>query len=469
MGACFPELYHFEIPTTEVLKNEEESFMKTIENGMSILNDELSRIGDTAIFPTNVAYKLYDTYGFPLDLTEDILKNYGKGINSKEFERISQEHKEKSKNAWAGTGDSFTEKVWYDIKETLHDVEFLRGVEAVEATILAIIRDGEIVDTAEPSDEPIYIITDNTPFYAEAGGQVGDTGFILQTHNNVAEVIDTKKKIGIHYHKCIVKSGVIISKKPARLEVDSERRTASARNHTCAHMLQKSLRAILGDHVSQKGSLVTPERLRFDFIHSGTIDKQQAHMIEKMVNDNIEKGLIVHTEILPLEEAMSSGAIALFGEKYPEYVRVVTIGDDWSKELCGGEHVYNTMQIKWFKILGISSIGSGIKRIEAITGNQIITHLEAEIEKLSEKIAIQQASIKNLSSKAKEICSIQESDINEEIFDNGVKFIIISLKNIEHKEVMNFIDKQKTNDCTKVVLAVNEIKDRCSLFLYTNL
>jgi alanyl-tRNA synthetase len=339
----------------------------------------------------------------------------------------------------------------------------------LEATILAIIKDGKIVETAEPSDEPVYIITDKTPFYAEAGGQIGYTGHIFQTHNNVADVTDTKKKIGIHYHKCIVKKGTIISRKPAKLGVDTDRRTASARNHTCAHMLQKSLREILGNHVSQKGSLVTPERLRFDFIHSGTIDKQQIQMVEKMVNDNIEKGLIVHTEVLPLEEAMSSGAMALFGEKYPEHVRVVTIGDDWSKELCGGEHVHNTMQIKWFKILGVSSIGSGIKRIEAITGNQIITHLEAEIGKLSEKIAAQQTIIKNLSAKNQEACSTQKADINEEIFENGVKFTTIFLKNTEHKEVMSFIDKQKTKNCKRMVLVINETDNKCSLFLYTNL
>ena len=452
MGDHYQELVHFENPTTEVLKSEEESFMKTIDKGMNILKDELSKIGSSNVFPADVAYKLYDTYGFPFDLTQDILKAENKKFDEDELEQISNAKKEESRKGWSGTGDTFTEKAWYDIKEKLStsaDIEFVRDTHSVEnANTLAVINN--------PDNQHTYIITNKTPFFAESGGQAGDSGVITQGPDNVAEVVNTKIIIGLHVHECIIKKGEIKINQNTKLDINVQNRLECSRNHTCTHMLQKALQTILGSHVSQKGSNVSHERLRFDFIHNGTIDQSQISEIEHIVNENIDKSLDVTTSIVSLDEAMKSGAMALFGEKYPEKVRIVSIGGDFSKELCGGEHVKNTQQIKMFKILSVSSIGSGIKRIEGITGNYIRDHLEHEIQKLNEKISCQQTTIKNLEKKMCDVGVTKSLNFNEEKIGD-VAFLRSDLTDADHKTILGIVDKQKEcSDNKKIVLIANK-------------
>lgn len=464
----YKELEHFESPIVQVLKAEEETFMKTIDKGMSILNSELDKIGSVSVFPAEIAYKLYDTYGFPIDLTQDILKNYRKTINEEDFKKISMDQRERSKKAWMGTGDLSTDKIWYDLKDKIENVEFLRGTMSSDSEIIGILKGKEAVDCVASSVDPIYIICDKTPFYAEAGGQCGDVGKIRQGYNNIAEVVDTQFIAGIHAHKCVVKNGTITSHKPAKLEVDARKRLACSRNHTATHMLQRALREVLGEHIAQKGSQVTPFHLRFDFIHTGTIDQSQVAIVEKIVNDKICEGISIKTEIMPLEKAMNSKTTALFGEKYPENVRVVTIGKDWSKELCGGEHVSNTLKIKDMKILSVSSIGSGIKRVEAITGDCVREYLEQKIEKLSEKLTIQLDDIKKMEKKILELSSSKEAVFREEILENGLNLMIANVVDMDHRAVLNIIDKQKAGSGKKVVLIVNSKNEKFSVCLFTN-
>lgn len=466
MGEHYKELIRFEAPTIEVVKTEETNFMKTIDKGMGILASELEKLGQNAVFPAETAYKLYDTYGFPLDLTQDILKSHKKTVNESDFEKISAKQKEKSKKAWAGTGDSFAEKVWYDLKGEIGETEFLRNTKSLDGEIAAIVKGDKTAESAEASEDFIYIVCSKTPFYAESGGQVGDVGKIRQGGSNIAEVVDTRIIAGIHAHKCVVIQGVISSHKPAKLEVNWKKRAACSRNHTATHMLQKALKEVLGEHIAQKGSQVTPSHLRFDFIHNEQITPEQIHIVERIINDNIDKGLPVKTEIMSLDRAVSLGATALFGEKYPDKARVVTIGNDWSKELCGGEHVSNTLQIKGFKILNVSSIGSGLKRIEALTGDCIRNYLENQIKKLFEKIAIQKDNIKNLEKKIIDESSSKDINFDETILPNGIKLMLACMINAEHKGILGIIDKQKSDSGQKIVLITNTKNEKVSVCLF---
>ncbi len=469
MGSHYKELVRFEAPTIEILKTEEENFLQTIEKGMFILNSELKKIGNSAIFPAEIAYKLYNTHGFPIDLTQDILKSYDKKVDEVEFEKIVAQQKEQSKKTWAGTGDSTTDKIWYNLKSSLPTIEFLRDTISAEATILAIVQNNQLLEKIEASKNITYIISDKTPFYPESGGQAGDVGYIYQTHNNVVKVLNTFKMMDIHVHECLIEKGIFVNQKPAKLEINSKNRMACSRNHTATHMLQKALQEVFGKTVVQKGSKISADKLRFDFIYNGTIENAQLKIVEQMVNDNIDKCLPVKTKMMSLDQAISSGAMALFGEKYPDNVRVVTIGEDWSKELCGGEHVKNTMVIKCFKIIGISSIGSGIKRIEAITGDNIRKYLESEIEKMSKQIAEQQIMIKNLNNQKTNITP-NTIDIQEDKMDNGITFISSILTNANHKDILHFIDTHKSDSTKKIILIANKItkNDTASICLFSN-
>lgn len=461
MGEHYKELIRFEKTTTEILRLEEESFMKTIDKGMKLLRDEIDGMSsDNNIFPADIAYRLYDTYGFPFDLTQDILKSENKRVDESEFERISNEKKELSKKAWVGTGDNFTDKVWYDARSYIkNDIEFLRNTKILEKQLVkCMIKDGQIVDTLKNNEEG-YIIFERTPFYAESGGQVGDTGYIKCDGQNIAEVLDTQIISGIHSQRIRVFEDHCISIGDSLdLFVDWERRSSCSRNHTSTHILQKALRDVLGSHVVQKGSLVTPERLRFDFIHNGPIDHEQIVKIESIVRESIDNSFDVQTKIMSLDDAINSGAMALFGEKYPENVRVVSIGGDFSRELCGGEHVQNTSQIGEFKILSVSSIGSGIKRIEAVSGRYVRLYLESEIEKLKKTVEKQSNDIKILEKDISVLKSkLVSNDIEFKTEDiEDIKFIYGSLKDSDNKTVLSLIDKEKQNNDDRIVFITNE-------------
>lgn len=466
MGSYYTELVSNESTIKQIVKNEEEGFMKTIDKGMFILRNEIERLGASEIFPADVAYKLYDTYGFPFDLTQDILRNEGKRADEKEFDKIADEQRKLSKKAWAGSGDTSTEKVWFDIKEKVRDTEFIRGTKNLQSEVLAIVKDGNSVD-ATKSGENAYIITRETPFYAESGGQIGDSGNII-VGSNIAKVLDTKKIADLIVHNCNIESGELKVGDKANLEIDYTRRLAISKNHTGTHLLQAALRKVLGDTVAQKGSLVTNERLRFDFIYNGTINKEQISDVEDIVLNAIDQSMPVTTEIMGIEEAKNTGAMALFGERYPEKVRVVTVGDGFSKELCGGEHVSNTSQIGCFKVVSVSSIGSGIKRIEAVTGFGLRQYFEAESAKLVEKLEKQSEEIKHLTKQISELNSQQFSKNielkSEKIGQNTFKYALV--KNANQKAILSIIDKEKLSQQTCVLIANhNTENNKMSLYV----
>lgn len=443
MGSHYTELAVSEKTIKQVVRNEEDSFMKTIDKGMFILQQELDKLGSSNIFPADVAYKLYDTYGFPFDLTQDILRNEGKRVNELEFNKIASAQKELSKKAWVGTGDMFTEKVWFDIAARTGKVSFISNTPSLKSKIVALVKGSEMVNRLESRDEG-YIVTEETPFYAESGGQIGDIGTIL-SDTNIAEITDTQKIAGMIVHTCKMKSGILKAGDDVTLNLNNRWRLGTSRNHTATHVLQAVLRKTLGTHVVQKGSLNTSEKLRFDFLHNEAIAKEQIREIEDQVLDIIDRSIPVTIEEMEYDRAIKNGALALFGEKYPENVRVVTIGDNFSKELCGGAHVNNTAQIGGFKIIAVSSIGSGIKRIEAITGRALYEHYEKTFCKNEEQIGMLQSDIKSLIK--------QISDMKAEKFSDGIKFesTMIGDKEVRHtlvsdvdpKMILNLIDKEK--------------------------
>ena len=444
MGEYYTELKANEDTVKQVVKNEEDGFMKTIDKGMFILRQELDKLGSSSVFPADVAYKLYDTYGFPFDLTQDILRNEGKRADEAEFDRIASEQKALSKKAWTGTGDTSTDKVWFDVAEKVGTVRFVYETGELKSNVVALVKNSEIVNKLEAGDEG-YIITHETPFYAESGGQVGDIGTI-SFDGNIAEIVDTKKIVGVTVHKCKVKSGAFKVGDNANLEINTHRRICTARNHTATHVLQAVLRKVLGMHVVQKGSLNAEEKLRFDFLHNEIITKEQIKKIERQVRDVIDESMPVEIYEMSYEDAVAKGALALFGEKYPEKVRVVTIGDDFSKELCGGAHLKNTAQIGCFKIMTVSSVGSGIKRIEAMTGRVLAEYFERELDESAALIETLQANVKALEK--------QISAYKAENFSSDIKFLSEKVGDIDirhafvrdadQKMILSLIDKEKS-------------------------
>ena len=384
MSGNYPELNRAEALIRETLKMEEEKFLVLLDRGIKILNDEILKIKD--VLPGEVAFKLYDTYGFPLDLTEDILKNKSLKIDTEKFQSLMKESKELAKKNWKGSGDSAVEDIWFSIKDKLGVTEFL-GYETnqAEGLVLSLLKNNKEVEVLNQNDEGM-IITNQTPFYGESGGQVGDVGEIVSGDFKF-EVTDVQKKLGdlfVHYGKVI--NGSIKLQQNVEMKINVTRRNDTRAYHSATHLLHESLRRVLGSHVTQKGSLVEPSRLRFDFSHMKPISPEEITQIEKFVNKMVEKKSEVKTRIMTPNEAVENGALALFGEKYGEEVRVLSMGEDegkyFSTELCGGTHVKNTGDIGKFKIISQSSIAAGVRRIEALRDKQLDDYLQNK-EKLS--------------------------------------------------------------------------------------
>ena len=401
MSGNYPELVRAESLIKETLKTEEEKFLVLLERGMKILNDEISKIDK--VLPGEVAFKLYDTYGFPLDLTEDILKNKSLKIDNKKFDTLMKESRELAKKNWKGSGDSSVNEIWFGIKDRLGPTEFL-GYETnqVEGKILSLLKDNKEVKSLSTSDEGM-LITNQTPFYGESGGQVGDTGEITSGEFKF-EVNDVQKQLGdlfVHYGKVI--KGYIKVNNNVEMKIDVERRNNVRAYHSATHLLHESLRRVLGTHVTQKGSLVEPDRLRFDFSHMKPISTDEIIKIENFVNSMVEKKSEVKTRIMTPKEAVDNGALALFGEKYGDEVRVLSMGSEknryFSTELCGGTHTRNTGDIGKFKIINQSSIAAGVRRVEALRDKQLQEYLNKK-EKLSDlKSQKSEETIKDLSQK----------------------------------------------------------------------
>jgi len=374
MSQTYPELNMGRDLIVETLKNEEEKFSSLLDTGIKILNENLEKVKNN-VLPGTIAFKLYDTYGFPLDLTADILRNKNIKVDNAVFTEEMEKSKKLARANWKGSGDKSVEEKWFKIREELKPTEFL-GYEfnKAEGVVIKISKDNDFVDNAKTGDE-VEIVTNQTPFYAESGGQVGDQGVISSNDCRII-IKDTQKKMGdLYVHLGKIEKGSLKINQSVNLEINVERRNNARAYHSATHLLHEALRKTLGKHVTQKGSLVSPEKLRFDFSHNKPIEKQEIDEIEKYVNDMINTVAEVKTRIMTPKEAVDKGALAMFGEKYGEEVRVLSIGkkngDYFSTELCGGTHVKNTKEIGKFKIINQSSIAAGVRRVEALRDKQL--------------------------------------------------------------------------------------------------
>ena len=383
MSDSYPELKIAEPLITETLKTEEEKFSSLLNRGIEILNENLNKVKNNS-FPGEVAFKLYDTYGFPLDLTADILKNKKIKVDNAGFDKEMEKSKKLARANWKGSGDKSLEEKWFKVREQLSPTEFL-GYEfdKLEGVILKICKGKDFVNEAKNGEE-VEIVTNQTPFYAESGGQVGDQGVIYSNDCKIL-INDTQKKMGdLHVHLGKIEKGSLKVNQSVNMEIDVERRNNARAYHSATHLLHEALRRILGKHVTQKGSLVSPEKLRFDFSHNKPIEKNEIKKIEKYVNDMVNTAADVKTRIMTPKEAVKKGALAMFGEKYGDEVRVLSMGKEnggyFSTELCGGTHVRNTKDIGKFKIVNQSSIASGVRRVEALRDKQLEDY-EKSLEK----------------------------------------------------------------------------------------
>lgn len=504
MGEAYPELKRAEALIVQSLSSEESRFKVTLDRGLKMLDEETEKLASGAKFPGDVAFKLYDTYGFPLDLTQDALKAKGIAVDIAAFESAMSEQKARARAAWAGTGEQATEKLWFEILDEVGPTEFLGyDRELAEGQIKCIIKDGKKVNALQQGEEGI-IITNQSPFYAESGGQVGDSGEIrafpaANAKPGIEEVrlftvTDTKKYVGTLWaHVGKVSNGAFNLGEGVELHVDASRRAAIKSNHSATHLLHEALRQVLGEHVSQKGSLQDEWRTRFDISHPKQITREELEKIATIVNDEIRANTEVITRVMPLEEARNTGAMALFGEKYADEVRVVTMGTTkagankpFSVELCGGTHVKRTGDIGLLKIISEGALASGVRRIEAVTGANAIIHYEEQearlfrsslllkcppdevvgrIKALSDKDKASEKELSNLRRKV----HLGEASMNasftmdvspHKTLKNGIKFEGRVLENFPAKELKPMADdlKKKLGSGVIVLVATSEGK-----------
>ena len=373
MGAAYPDLVRAQPLIEETLKLEETRFRQTLANGLRLLDEATASMKPGATLPGAVAFKLYDTFGFPYDLTEDALRAQGFAVDQAGFATAMAEQKRAARAAWTGSGQKGDASLWFDINEDKGATEFTgyTGHDG-EGVVVALVKDGARVDAAKAGDE-VIILTNQTPFYAESGGQMGDAGIITGDKDLRAVVQDTAKPLGkLHAHHARLDSGSLAVGDPVKLSVDAARRTKVRANHSATHLLHEALRQRLGGHVTQKGSLVAPDRLRFDFSHQKAMSAAEIALVEADVNAQVRANDAVTTRLMTPEDAIAAGAMALFGEKYGEEVRVLSMGQDldgtYSVELCGGTHVSALGDIGLFKITSESAVASGVRRVEALTG-----------------------------------------------------------------------------------------------------
>jgi len=384
MGQAYPELVRAENLIEETLRLEETRFRKTLERGLSILDEKSSGLKKGDMFDGDTAFTLYDTYGFPLDLTQDALRNRGIGVDVASFTDAMDRQRAKARAAWAGSGDTASENVWFPLREKLGPTEFLGyETETAEGVVGALVKDGTEVGSLK-AGEIGAIVLNQTPFYAESGGQIGDTG-VMSGEGVRFRVTDTQKKAGdLFVHVGTVERGTVKPGTALLLEVDHARRSSIRANHSATHLLHEALRQVLGDHIAQRGSLVAPDRLRFDFVHPKPITADELSRIEDIANDVVLENDEVTTRLMAVDDAREAGARALFGEKYGDEVRVVSMGKGtreqgsnalgWSVELCGGTHVRRTGDIGLISMTSESAVAAGVRRIEALTGRHARKH-----------------------------------------------------------------------------------------------
>ena len=455
MSDSYPELKRAEPLITETLKTEEEKFSSLLNRGIEILNENLNKVKNNS-FPGEVAFKLYDTYGFPLDLTADILKNKNIKVDNAGFDREMEKSKKLARANWKGSGDKSLEEKWFKVREQLNPTEFL-GYEfdKLEGVVLKISKGKDFVNEAKTGDE-VEIVTNQTPFYAESGGQVGDQGIIYSNDCKVV-IEDTQKKMGdLHVHFGKVDKGSLKVNQSVNLEIDVNRRNNARAYHSATHLLHEALRRTLGKHVTQKGSLVSPEKLRFDFSHNKPIEKKEIEKIEMYVNDMVNTAADVKTRIMTPKEAVEKGALAMFGEKYGDEVRVLSMGKEnggyFSTELCGGTHVKNTKDIGKFKIISQSSIAAGVRRVEALRDKQLDDY-EKSLKKdksLKEKTLKDQIDLikKELSKYKVKPDYKDDLELSENIKNLNKQLETIKIQNIIKDKSKNIIKDKKIGSFT---------------------
>ncbi len=478
MGEAYPELYKAETLIKETIQCEEERFIKTMEKGLKLLDDETKNMNTGECLDGKVAFKLYDTYGFPLDLTQDALKLRNISVDEKGFNEAMEAQKAEARKNWTGSGDAGTEKIWFELQEKLGSTEFLGyNTLSLDAQITTLVQNGTVVETVSSGE--FHLLSNQTPFYAEMGGQVGDIG-IIKNMDFTAEVIDTKKKCeGLHVHICRLISGSIKKGTTALFEVDINNRLSIQGNHTVTHLLHRALQEKFGSSVTQKGSYVAADRMRFDIAYNKQISSEEIRQLEERVNQMIRSNYEVKTKIMNQEDAVNSGAMALFGEKYSDEVRVVCVGNGISTELCGGTHVKQTGDIGSFNILSDSAIAAGVRRLECVTGCGAAKHthdledkvrnvsqlLKVGINDIEERITNILAERKEMETKIfelkKQLISGSKSTTDDIEQINGIKFMAKTLTDVQAKELKAIVDdfKDKYKDNLIVALfAINEGK-----------
>ncbi len=485
MGKAYPELIQATPLIVETLHLEEERFRETLEKGLKLLQEETQKIKD--ILPGEIAFKLYDTYGFPLDLTQDVLSEKGKSVDLEGFQQAMNRQKTEARKAWAGSGDSKTERIWFDLRNKLQPTEFLGYKTLVaEGKIEALVKDGEEASSAKKGDF-ITLIVNQTPFYGESGGQAGDTG-TLSTPSGRMKVEDTQRKGGdLIIHNGRVTEGEVKQGEVAHLEVNGERRALLKANHPATHLLHKALRKYLGAHVTQKGSLVSHDRLRFDFSHPKSLTSEELKSIEQEVNARIRQNTPVTTRLMSPEEATREGALALFGEKYGDEVRVVSMGEDinspFSIELCGGTHVKRTGDIGYFKILSEAGVSAGVRRMEALTGSQAEDFASTQsktiadlagvlkvvppalFQRVTELVENTRTFEKELKTLRGRMATIGEGQELKPKIINGVPLYYRHVKDIPPQTLKSLVDELKTKFSSGIFVIVGENEEKVSLVM----
>ena len=484
MGNAFPELIRAKPLIEETLLREENNFRRTLANGLKLLDAEIADMGEGDILPGETAFKLYDTFGFPYDLTEDALRAQSLGVDRDGFDKAMAEQKAAARAAWKGSGDQASDAVWFDIAEREGSTEFTGYTsEEGEGVVVALVKDGVEIEVANKGDT-VTLLTNQTPFYGESGGQMGDAGKISGTDSFAASVTDTRKPLGrLHAHQIEIRSGSVSVGDMVHLEVDGNRRTALRANHSATHLLHKALRHHLGDHVTQKGSLVAADRLRFDFSHLSALTEAEMKAVEADVNAQIRGNSLVTTRLMSPDEAVEAGALALFGEKYGDEVRVLSMGReadlDYSVELCGGTHVQALGDIGLMVIISESAVASGVRRIEALTGEaarlwfgdrdaklkSIAATLKASPEEAADRVAILVEERKKLDrelTEAKTALALAgdggSTQATETESIGGVAFSGKVIQGLNPKELRGLVDqaKKELSSGVSAMVAVND-------------
>ncbi|MBT3917436.1 MAG: alanine--tRNA ligase, partial [Rhodospirillaceae bacterium] len=492
MGQAFPELTRAQALITETLELEENRFKRTLDRGLGLLEEETEKLSSGGELPGEVAFKLYDTYGFPLDLTQDALRGQGYSVDLDGFNTAMEKQRADARAAWSGSGDAATEQVWFDIREKTGATEFLGyEVESAEGQITALVVDGEVVQEAADGSE-IALILNQTPFYGESGGQEGDTGVISIEGGATVVITETQKKLGdLHVHLGTLSGGSLKVGDDAQLAVDHERRSALRAHHSATHLLHAALQNELGEHIAQKGSLVAGERLRFDISHPKAMTTEELSTIEDQVNIQVRDNSEVTTRLMTPDEAIEAGATALFGEKYGDEVRVVSMGsfggstggnEAYSTELCGGTHARRTGDIGLFRIVSESAVAAGVRRIEAVTGAAAQSYIADEAKALSDTAAVLKVSPADVPGRVesllderrkleKEITELRRelatgggggsaSDIKE---ISGIKFAGKTLDGVPAKDLKSLADDLKGQVGSGVVALISVNDGKASL------